>query len=57
MPLLENDVIFAFLNEYDPNHTVAEEVFRKMRVGELTVEVSSVSLVEMELIYRSEGFE
>ncbi|MEM3048428.1 MAG: hypothetical protein QXK72_04365 [Candidatus Bathyarchaeia archaeon] len=57
MPLLENDVIFAFLNDYDPNRTVSEEVFRKMQGGELTVELSSVSLVEMGLIYRGEGFE
>jgi len=57
MPLLENDVIFAFLNEYDPNHTVAEKVFQKIRSGETMVEISSVSLLEMELIYRSEGME
>jgi len=57
MPLLENDVIFAFLNEYDPNHTIAEKIFQKLRSGEVTVEISSVSLVEMELIYRSEGVE
>jgi len=57
MPLLENDVIFAFLNEYDPNHTVGEKVFQKIRSGEATVEISSVSLLEMELIYRSEGME
>jgi len=57
MPLLENDVIFAFLNEYDPNHTVAEKVFQKIRSGEAMVEISSVSLLEMELIYRSEGME
>jgi len=57
MPLLENDVIFAFLNEYDPNHTVAEKIFQKLRSGEAKVEISSVSLVEMELIYRSERME
>jgi len=57
MPLLENDVIFAFLNEFDSNHTIAERIFRKLRSGEATVEISSVSLLEMELIYRSEGME
>jgi len=57
MPLLENDVIFAFLNEYDPNHTVAEKIFQKLRSGEAKVEISSVSFVEMELIYRSERME
>jgi hypothetical protein len=28
MPLLENDVIFAYLNEYDPNHEIAERIFQ-----------------------------
>jgi len=54
VPLLENDVVFAYLNEYDPNHTVAERIFEKIRKGELVVEISSISLIEMELIYRSE---
>lgn len=57
MPLLENDVIFAYLNEYDPNHEVAERIFKKLQSGEVKVEISSVSLIEMELIYRSEKME
>ena len=57
MPLLENDVIFAYLNEYDRNHAVAERVFQKLRDSEIKVEISSVSLIEMELIYRSEKME
>ncbi len=57
MPLLENDVIFAYLNEYDPNHETAETIFQKLKNGEITVEVSSVSLIEMELIYRAEKME
>jgi hypothetical protein len=27
MPLLENDVIFAYLNEYDPNQGVSKKSF------------------------------
>jgi len=57
MPLLENDVIFAYLNEYDPNHPIAERIFRKLQEGEISVHISSVSLIEMELIYRSERME
>jgi len=57
MPLLENDVIFAYLNEYDPNHTTAERIFQKLQNAEITLEISSVSLIEMELIYRSEKIE
>lgn len=57
MPLLENDIVFAYLNEYDPKHDVADEIFKKLRRGEIGVEISSVSLIEMELIYRSEHME
>ena len=57
MPLLENDVIFAYLNEYDSNHSIAERIFQKLQNGETSVEISGVSLIEMELIYRSEKME
>ncbi len=57
MSLLENDLIFAYLNEYDPNHAIAERIFQKLQNGEINVEISSVSLIEMELIYRSEKME
>jgi predicted nucleic acid-binding protein len=57
MPLLENDVVFAYLNEYDPNHAIAERIFKKLKNGEVNVGISSVSLIEMELIYRSEKME
>lgn len=57
MPLLENDVIFAYLNEYDPAHAIAEKIFRKLRNEEISVEISSVGLIEMELVYRSEKME
>ena len=54
MPLLENDTIFAYLNEYDPNHAIAERILQKLQKGEIKLEISSVSLIEMQLIYRSE---
>ena len=57
MPLLENDVIFAYLDEYDHKHDVADQIFQKLHEGEIEVEISSVSLMEMELIYRSNQIE
>jgi len=45
------------LNKYDPNHSVAESIFQKLRRGEINVDISSVSLLEMELIYKSEKME
>jgi predicted nucleic acid-binding protein len=57
MPLIENDVIFAFLNSLDPRFRSADRIFTKIRSGSLKVSLSSVALVEMELVYRSEGRE
>jgi len=39
--LIENDVIFAYMNEEDRYHERAEVLFRKIRAG-LRVEASSV---------------
>jgi len=57
MPLIENDVIFAYLNERDQHHNVAERIFQKLHSGNIKLELSSVSLIEMELIYRNERME
>ncbi|MDG6898640.1 MAG: PIN domain-containing protein [Nitrososphaerota archaeon] len=57
MPLLENDTLFAFLDKNDANHADAERVFAKLEKGTLSVDASSVSLVEMELVYKSERLE
>lgn len=57
MPLIENDLIFAYLNELDPNFKVAEKTFKKLDSGAIRVSISSVALIEMELIYRSENKE
>ncbi len=57
MPLIENDVTFAFLNSLDPKFKSADRIFGKIRSGALKVSLSSVALVEMELVYRSEGRE
>jgi predicted nucleic acid-binding protein len=57
MPLLENDVIFAYLNRADSYHDVARKLFYKLKNEEVTVEISSVSLLEMELVYKSRGIE
>ncbi len=31
MPLLENDVVFAYLNELDPGHKAAERIFGRLQ--------------------------
>ena len=54
--LIENDVIFAYMNERDRNHEKAEMLFQKIRDG-LGVEASSACLLEMELVFKSESRE
>jgi predicted nucleic acid-binding protein len=55
--IVENDVIFAYLNRNDKNHQIAKQVFEAIKNAKLNVSLSSISLVEMELIYRSENRE
>ncbi len=57
MVLIENDVIFAYMNENDENHHIAEKIFHKLKEGKLKLDISGVTLLEMELIYRSQRVE
>jgi len=57
IPIVENDVVFAYLNKNDSNHLVAKKVFQAIKDSRIEVSISSISLIEMELIYRSEGKE
>jgi len=55
--LMENDVIFAYMNENDENHQVAEKIFQALKKGKLKLDISGVTLLEMELIYKSQKLE
>jgi predicted nucleic acid-binding protein len=57
LPLMENDIIFAYLNKLDRNHETAAKLMQKLGNGEIIIEFSSVALVEMELVYMSQGLE
>ena len=57
MPLIETDTIYAFFNKNDPYHEFADTIFNMINNGELTVKISSVSLIEMQLIYKSKEIE
>ena len=57
MPLIENDVIFAYMNSLDSNHETAAKLMQKLGKGETVAEFSSVALVEMELFYKSQKME
>ena len=57
MPLIENDVIFAYMNKLDNKHETAAKLVKKLGNGEIMIELSSVALIEMELIYKSQKIE
>ncbi|MBD3206239.1 PIN domain-containing protein [Candidatus Bathyarchaeota archaeon] len=56
MTLLETDLIFAYLNEKDKFHEASIRVFDKINKGS-KLSVSILSLVELELIYKSSGYQ
>lgn len=57
MPLIESDTIVAFLNDKDPFHNNAKEIFKRINSGKLNAKISSVSLIELQLIYKSKQIE
>lgn len=57
MPLIETDTIIGFLNKGDIFHEESNEIFEKISNGELDAEISSVSLIELQLIYKSKKIE
>ena len=57
MLLIENDVIFAFLNSLDEGHSAAVKLMKRLESGGLEVELSSVAFIEMQLVYMSNGLE
>ena len=57
MPLIETDIIYAFLNKNDFYHDNANRIIKLINAGELDVKISSISLIELQLIYKSKEIE
>ena len=57
MPLIETDLLYSFLNANDINHTFANNIILQVNSGDLAVKFSSVSLIELQLIYKSKNIE
>jgi len=57
MPLIETDTLYAFLNANDVNHKFANNILLQVNNGELEAKFSSVSLIELQLIYKSKNIE
>lgn len=52
MPLIETDMVFAFLNTNDRHHNVASKLFSIIKSG-FEVGLPTSALIEMELVYKS----
>ena len=58
MPIIELDMLIAFVNASDSLHRLADNLFKKITRGELReVKVASSALLEYELVLRSRGHE
>ena len=57
MPLVETDTLYAFLNRNDIYHKFANNFMTKINKGEFEAKFSSVSLIEIQLIYKSKEIE
>ena len=57
MPLIETDLLYSFLNANDINHKFANNIILRVHNSELEVKFSSVSLVELQLIYKLKNIE
>ncbi|MDK2465101.1 MAG: PIN domain-containing protein [Candidatus Korarchaeota archaeon] len=56
MPLIELDILLAFINRSDKHHEVASRVI-EASISDESYYLSSVALIEMSLIYRSRSME
>ncbi len=58
MPIIELDMMIAFVNASDHLHRVAVEIFRKIAEGELTDgAIPASAYIEYELLLRSRGYD
>lgn len=57
MPVIELDLLIAFVNASDRHHQVANRIFQKIMTGEIKeVKTASSAYLEYELIDRSRGY-
>lgn len=55
MPIIETDLLYAYLHEGDEHHEIAMRLFEKIRRLEVkpTPEISVLSLIELEILLKS----
>ncbi|MEE8400774.1 MAG: PIN domain-containing protein [Candidatus Hydrothermarchaeaceae archaeon] len=57
MPVIELDLLIAFVNSSDRHHQAADRIFRKIKEGDLKdVSAASSAYLEYELVHRSKRY-
>jgi len=57
MPIIELDMMIAFVNKMDRLHDVSRKLFHKISLGEISdIKVASSAYLEYELILKSRGY-
>jgi len=58
MPIIELDMLIAFVNKYDKLHEISKKLFHKILSGEMSgVKVASSAYLEYELVLKSRGYD
>jgi predicted nucleic acid-binding protein len=56
VPVIELDMLIAFVNPHDKLHDLADKLFSRIAAGKVKVAVASSALLEYELLLRSRGY-
>ncbi len=56
MPVIELDMLIAFVNPLDRLHSLADELFKRVSSGKVKVAVATSALLEYELLLRSRSY-
>jgi len=58
MPIVELDMLIAFVNPLDKHHAVASDLFLKIKNGRIkTVSAAASAYLEYQLVHKSRGYE
>lgn len=52
-PMLDFDMLYAYINRESRLHEIGEKVFEKIRKEEISPKFSAIGLIELEVVYRS----
>ena len=57
MPIIELDLLIAFINKADKHHSIADKIFQKIKNNKLkNIHIAVSALLEYELVHKSKGY-